>query len=89
MAPISYGMSTSLVNSMAFTFIPIGSGTYSFAAFALTFAFVFAFGPMEAPQCVYMLFHFFAAFHVQGILALGFRRSVRVWVILKIRVQLD
>ena len=49
------GMSKSLVNSMAFAFVPIGTRTGSFAALAFTFVFA----PIEAPQYVYILFHFF------------------------------
>ena len=44
---------------VTFTFGPLGTGTYSFVTFtfAFTFIFVFAFTSMEAPQCIYILFH--------------------------------
>ena len=56
--PICYGTSTFPVNSMAFAFAKIGTGTDSFTAFT----FIFPFTPTFAPQYIYMLFDYFIAF---------------------------
>ena len=66
--PLCIGTSKSLIHSRSFT--PISTRADSFVAFTFAFAFqywdrftfvlafAFRFVPMEAPQTVYMLFHF-------------------------------